>query len=148
MLCKVLILCGAAVDPDTEMWVGVPCFSSLCCKAAWALWWRCQPALQPPEDEGCCCFSKWRKWQAWGGINPLRAQGEIMREIWLFWWSYATGSNTAHAVRSCSGLLFISFYTLIHNCALSARGSVTDGKSSLPLCWLKKHVRGINVRQN
>lgn len=60
-----------------------------------------------------------------------------MREIWLFWRSYATGSNTAHAVWSCGGLLFISFHILIHNCVLNARGSVTDGKSSLPVCRIK-----------
>lgn len=67
-----------------------------------------------------------------GEINPLRARGEIMREIWLFWWSYATSSNTAHAVWSCGSYYLYLFFSL------RARGSVTDGKSSSPVCWLKK----------
>lgn len=111
----------------------VSCFS---CTATQAPWCRCQPARRPPEDKGHWRFSKWRRWQAWGGINPLRARGEIMRMIWLFWWSYATSNSAPHAVWSC-GLLFISFH-LIHNCTLNARGSVTDGESASPICWLKK----------
>lgn len=106
--------------------------------------------LQPPGDESCRFLSSlWNEGDdKRGGINPLRAQEEIMREIWLFCRSYAISSNTAHIVWGWGSLLYIYLFIFSSKTALDARGSVTDGKSSFPLCWFKKTCLWINNNWN
>jgi len=80
---------------------------------------------------GCCCLSSARRNEGDDkrrGINPLRAQREIMREIWLQLRKRQPRGSRCLGLRWC--IIEIYFYFLIYNCRW-ARGSVTHGKSSL-----------------